>query len=445
MNGLEAAIKNALARADRTNAEIRARIYQSARQALETGLRKQNINDPDFLTDQRHRLEVLIHAIEQQERAAIAATEAAAVIEVGADFSEPAPSVVPESRAAPAVAADMPAALRRPEPDDMASLDGLRAERHRQEPLVSAERRQPEPPRTPERQAPVRHRPEPVESGTADDLDDFGTMRVERDDRFDAPAGKARQPHPASAQPSFPDADEVEGPRLDVRPEVTIRHRKPRRGFFSRLFIFATLLAAFAMGGWWVYSSGLLLSASERDTSVPNPPPSVEPEDFVGNAPQAAALDPQQGFSDDWIVVFDPAKVAELRPHRGATVEVVNAGDGNAVRLTSKSAGDDGNVEIPVPVSTMREMVGKTSTIALTMQSPSDKPIQVSVECNFNLLGTCPRHRVTVNPEKSDVLLQVAFDRSMAPAKPGTLIVNGDITGKGQPVRLYSVRVLPGK
>ena len=68
MNGLETAIRNALERSDRTNAETRARIYQSARQALESGLRKQNINDAEMVAHQRHRLEALIHAIEQEER-----------------------------------------------------------------------------------------------------------------------------------------------------------------------------------------------------------------------------------------------------------------------------------------------------------------------------------------------------------------------------------------
>ena len=39
MSGLETAIRNALARSERANAEVRARIYQSARNALEAGLR----------------------------------------------------------------------------------------------------------------------------------------------------------------------------------------------------------------------------------------------------------------------------------------------------------------------------------------------------------------------------------------------------------------------
>ncbi|MHC2416358.1 hypothetical protein ACVMB2_000210 [Sinorhizobium meliloti] len=60
MSGLETAIRNALERSDRSNAEIRARIYQSARQALENGLQKQQIEDPEVISVQRQRLEAVI-------------------------------------------------------------------------------------------------------------------------------------------------------------------------------------------------------------------------------------------------------------------------------------------------------------------------------------------------------------------------------------------------
>lgn len=69
MSGLETAIRNALEKAERGNPEVRARIYQSARQALEGGLRKQDVTDPATVAAQRHRLETTIKMIEQEERA----------------------------------------------------------------------------------------------------------------------------------------------------------------------------------------------------------------------------------------------------------------------------------------------------------------------------------------------------------------------------------------
>ena len=68
MSGLETAIRSALDRSDRANPEIRARIYQSARQALEAGLRKQDITDVNVVAAQRQRLEATIREIEVEER-----------------------------------------------------------------------------------------------------------------------------------------------------------------------------------------------------------------------------------------------------------------------------------------------------------------------------------------------------------------------------------------
>jgi hypothetical protein len=73
VSGLETAIRQALERSERANSETRARIYQSARNALEAGLKKQDVHDPDVIAQQRHRLEGVIHAIELEERASLKA------------------------------------------------------------------------------------------------------------------------------------------------------------------------------------------------------------------------------------------------------------------------------------------------------------------------------------------------------------------------------------
>src|SRR5262245_12026291 len=68
VSGLETAIRNALERAERANPDIRARIYQSARQALDAGLRKQDVTDAETVAAQRQRLEATIRTIEGEER-----------------------------------------------------------------------------------------------------------------------------------------------------------------------------------------------------------------------------------------------------------------------------------------------------------------------------------------------------------------------------------------
>jgi len=398
LNGLETAIRNALERSDRTNAETRARIYQSARQALESGLRKQNINDPETIAQQRHRLEMLIHAIEQEERGRL------------------------DHAVGPAEAPTRPAGAATPASSAVAPVAPPLAQPPQAVPPVGDTSH-------------ASPRPAEVDEG----------LTATRGHRTEPDAGQPAR------QPSGEQVDHV----LEVRAEAPMRPRKPRRGLFSRLFILSIVVSTLGMGAWWIYTSGIMLSVAERDTSVPNPPPRAEDEDFTGTdtatqpAPESTAaprtLDAQSGFSENWIEVFEPKQISAIRPRGNALVDVVAASDGTAIQIVSRSADADGSAEITVPAEVLQEMAGRTSTIALTLQSADDKPVQISVTCEFGRLGDCARHRFTVNPERSDVLFRVSFERAMAPGTPGRLLLNGDLSGAGRGVQLYSVRILPGE
>jgi hypothetical protein len=93
----------------------------------------------------------------------------------------------------------------------------------------------------------------------------------------------------------------------------------------------------------------------------------------------------------------------------------------------------------------LQELVGKSSTIALTVQSATEKPVQFSVRCDFASLGACARHRFSARQERADVLLRVTFEGSAAPNGPGRLLLNTGLDGGGQSILLDSVRVLPGQ
>jgi len=377
VSGLETAIRNALARSERANAEVRARIYQSARHALEAGLRKQEINDPETMAAQRHRLEATIREIETEERARLAAAS--------------------EVRAEPAVEP-------RAEPV-------LRAERS--EPTLEGERRG--------------DAGQPV--GAAGDI---GAIRPERADGFSAGGAGAA---PVSGKASTGAAD--------IRPERVAKARRRRGRLFSFLLVVATLIAAFGALAWWVQTSGLLADLrGNADDSVP--PARVSGEDFSGDDPVKKALDTQNRFTSDWRSVFSPNDAARLSAGTAGRFEVVATGEGPAARITSDNPERDGAVRIEVSPEVLGEMGGKVSTVALTVQSTSGKPVQVTVECDFSTMGGCGRHRFTVS-ERTDILFQVTFDRSLSPSEPGHLLLNSDIGGGKASVNLYAVRILPGE
>lgn len=380
MSGLETAIRNALEKSDRSNAEVRARIYQSSRQALEAGLRKQGIDDPQVVAQQRQRLESLIHIIESEERNRL-------LEKVEQQLRPPAPV---SARDGSQVASSAEAQNR----SDMAVEPELRGETRG------------------ERAAPP---------ATAPDLS------------ADPRVGNSKKRGSSAADGS-----------LAFRPEGAVGRRK-RRGLFARLFIYVTLLAFIGFGAWWVYSSGLLLSPEQRDTSVPNPPVQVQAEDFNGAEP-APSLSAGRGFSDDWVEIFNAERGSSgIAAGSRASVENIATPAGKAIKVTSRSVSQDGAVSVEVPVEVMRDMAGKSSTISITLQSSSDRQTQVSVACDFATLGDCSRHRFTATAERADMLLNATFERSLAPNAPGRVFINSDIDGNGRPVNLYSVRILPGQ
>jgi hypothetical protein len=430
VSGLETAIRTALENSDRDSAEVRARIYQSARQALEAGLRKQDITDADVVAHHRHRLETTIHTIENEERARLHPRQG--------------PPEVP-----------VPPVVEIPEPA-----------RHVEEPAYRAE----EP--TFREGGPIYHEGRPIDR-------EGGPIDPEGRDDSLAVTGETRGHSAASRRTDDASLDDIRASSadqlgaapdgglggemratperrggMDFRPERAAVRRKPRK-FFSRLLVWCVLLAFIGTGGWWVYSSGLLMTAAERDTSVANPPASTQPEDFDGeesagnSAPsdgdQPVAIDPQNSFSADWIEVFKPADADKIESGPRARTENVTETEGPAVRLTSQSGNTDGNVSITIPANVLQQLAGKSSTIALTLQSTTDEPTQITVECDFQSLGNCARHRFNVTREKSDALLQVRFDRSLAPNSPGRLMINSDVDGKARGINLFAVRILPGQ
>jgi hypothetical protein len=409
VSGLETAIRTALDNADRNNPEVRAKIYQSARQALEAGLRKQDVTDTEAVAHHRHRLETTIHMIEAEERQRLHPRQGPPEVQVPPVVEVPQPPArrVRENFDSPSIGGETRAPAATPAARDAShSVDG---DRYDDDSGLAG-----------------------LHAGSADHLVASPTPA--------APEGFSAERKPANA---------------DFRPERAVARRKPRK-FFSRLLVWCVLLAFVGMGAWWAHTSGLLMTAAERDTSVANPPATTAPEDFNGadagnnhtadsDSSQAPVIDPQNSFSAAWLEVFKPSDAAKIVKGAQSRAESVAENDGPAVRLISQSNGSDGNIGISVPPEVLQQLAGKSSTIAITLQSTTDEPTQITVECDFQSLGDCARHRFTVNREKSDVLLQVRFDRSLAPTSAGTLLINSDVDGKARGINLYAVRVLPGQ
>lgn len=441
MSGLEKAIRNALAQSERNNADIRSRIYQSARQALEAGLRKQDVTDPDLVDAQRQRLESKIREIEFEERQRLAIERARA------PASQPAPQPVsqpihPAQSPAPPIVQPAAAGMERQVAQD---------ERVVPAPQPSQAPRQTSDPQMDELAAFVganrRDNPaaQPSDDGSLGDLgvsrrggsEQPAELRPRREIEAERPPkrrwwqrkNRASAARPV-AQPNVPQAA-----RLDVAAGKGGRPRKRRR-WISGLVLPLVVLGGACWGVWWAGNNGLIVMPDLSGSPISG---------GSGNSQAPTGFEPGRGFSEEWAEVFIPKGTAGIVPASSATVEAVNASGGQAVRVTSQTPGPDGEVAIEVPPEILREMAGKTSTVAVTLQTAANRSVEVAVRCDFGSLGGCSRHRFRATQEKTDALFRVNFDRSLAPNSPGRIYLNSDVLGGKLPIYVFSMRILPGQ
>ncbi|MFN7169591.1 MAG: hypothetical protein ACK4NV_21285, partial [Pannonibacter sp.] len=297
MSGLETAIRNALAKSNRTSPEIRARIYQSARQALDSGLAKQGVTDAQMVAAQRQRLELKIREIEGEERSRLQAPGMATPV-------PPSPSSIPpvtRDRVAPSA---QRAASPPPAAEEASFLGGAM-----RDDAGSA-----------------------APGSRAADASNLDSLRAERDEALTAA--------------SFPDAaaDTKPGRRhrfgrddtvLDAPPERAAKPRR-RRGFLSVLTAWLVFFGLIGAAAWWAYSSGLVQQSLDQAIEAANQASRDQSSGQQG-------LGPQAGFSDDWMAVFDGSNTAAVQASAPATMAPVTTASGEAVQLASGAVDTTGD------------------------------------------------------------------------------------------------------
>jgi hypothetical protein len=446
LSGLEQAIRNALERAERSDPDIRARIYQSARNALDLGLRKQEIADPDVIGRQRQRLEATIREIEDEELTRLRSIARFERVAIEREPEEVAPPVVEPpvrqwtdpgsvSRETPVAAVASAPIVSQPSGPggaDLAEAPSVEPERRLDARDAGLDPRRADP--EPSDPAPA------VERVVAETSLPVAGMRAEPrldDGSFDDFAATRDGRSLAVATP--PDGD------LEAEDAAPPRRRRGGMGsFLVSSFVYLFLLGIVGGGVWWVYDTGMIDAALKGGGDF-----QLVPEVLRAKSDRPAReevrLDTLRGFSGEWINIYKPgASAGAVTPRAGAKIDENRDSDGLATVIASNAPDQDGDVLIEVPASLLQDLAGKTSTIAVTVKSNTDAPAQIYVQCEFGTLGDCGRHRYTVTNERADELIQVKFDGKLGPSAPGHIVINSDLKGEGSSIRLYGIRVLPG-
>jgi hypothetical protein len=215
------------------------------------------------------------------------------------------------------------------------------------------------------------------------------------------------------------------------------RPGKKRRPIFSLILVIALVVAFVGIGVVWVIVGDVLQTPAQRDTSVPNPPATINSEDFAG------LPSPDGAFSGDWIDVFSPQDLSRVAGRNAARIDLVETDGRDALRVVSTGGDADGEVLFELGPGILQSLAGRKSMVAMTMRSVTEAPTQIYVRCQLPGNGDCGRYRFDVTYEAGDVIFSLDLAGSGGGAQPGYLAINGDVTGAGNGVDIYGIRIRP--
>lgn len=409
LDAIEKAIRNAFEKGNADDRAFREKVYRSAFAALDRALQANPSLTVEAAINRRKSLQAKITEIESEFQTAAPAASAA---------PEHAATVAPEPVAGPA-AERAAAGDVAPEP---------RVDRAR-EPAASAA-------------------PEPtVAAGTGSEPTFDVSVEPERQEGA-GPSARAPEVsldwrvEPRDAPPT-PDISGARTPTLagDAAGEITPdrdERRARRRLPFAQMFLAATVLAAIGIGGWWAFQTGLLKTPAERDTTVPNPPATVESEDFIPEAEAPTLLPGQADAERSWITVFSPDNAAQVAAPADTSAEVMEDDTGSFLRIRSGTSGSA--IVFDVGQGVLEQIAGKKATFDIVARAEEGQETEMSVDCNFGELGDCGRKRYAVGYQRGDYLFELDFPNAN-PGSGGTIAINSDFSNQGKAVDIYEIRV----
>lgn len=224
-------------------------------------------------------------------------------------------------------------------------------------------------------------------------------------------------------------------PKLDAdgRPHLRRRRRRPA----AIAFALVTLLAVTGIGGWFALQTGLFKSAAERDTTVPNPPQTVEEEDFAPGE-EAAQIPGVADVQRDWVTLFSPADADAVETPSGGSAEAMRDDTGEFLRIRAGTAGEA--VVFLIARTRLDELAGRRVRFDIVARAEEGQETQISVTCDFGALGDCGRRRYVVGYQRGEFLFDLDFADRFAGAD-GAIAINPDFQNQGRAVDIYEIRV----
>ncbi|MEO3998048.1 hypothetical protein [Mesorhizobium sp. CAU 1732] len=241
-------------------------------------------------------------------------------------------------------------------------------------------------------------------------------------------------------QPSDDFDDEIE-PQTYAGPPVG--RRRGRK--WARVFVAVTVLSAIVIGAWWAIGGGLFRSAAERDQSVPNPPQTVEEEDYQPQPPAAGEPPRIAGGADSlagWIAVFDPADPTTVAAPGDSRAEVMDDDGRQFIRIIGGAS--SAPILFDVGQGVLEQLAGRRAVFNIVARAEEGQGTQFSVDCNLGELGDCGRKRYAAGTTQEEFLFEITLPNTN-PGAGGTIAINPDVENGGKALDIFAIRVSPAQ
>ena len=234
----------------------------------------------------------------------------------------------------------------------------------------------------------------------------------------------------ASANVTAPDVNHEEAPsssKLETKPMIF--WRRP----FSMLLFGAIILAAIGISAWWIYDQELTRPAEMRDNSVPNPPIILADESSVETTKD----------SSDWLTVFDPGDPTGLITPSASTAVLGKDGGGSFIRLKTTNGDLQRSFQLVVEPGILEATFGKIVVFEIRAKSSNSDNQQFVITCQFGSLGDCGRQSFMTEriPKTFKFEKDFSASASIGSTKRGTISILVDLSGRGIPLDVYSIKV----
>ncbi len=426
---IESLIRQALARQNGFDPKVRAKIYQSSRNALAKMIAKAGVVPPQVINARSHSLEETISKIEAEFTGEVKATS---------QPHDPDPGIDPNAETEKQQQQDQPSPNSEQTPaPPIGNIEPVLSAGNIENNKITGYG-QPELSAVPPSVSNPAVSSPTVSSPTIASPSIFSTQ--ER--TYAAPEPVSIQPDPVQAPPHTGN-DEIQGhapqlqyaePNTGPAPQYVRPRRKP-----IRIIIWIAAIVTVIIAGWLAYTLTVFF---------------LDQQSLVSSGGEVSEIKPVDR-GNDFITILEPAQPGSLITAGNGTAEILSDISQPAIRIMSVRKPDARETPakpmlLELEPGVLQSIAGKRVTVEIMAKSGNSGAATFSVSCQFGELGECGRKRFRIGLQPEAVIFSIEISADYKEGQRAFLAISTDVTssanvsGKGAKIDIIYARIRTG-